>query len=69
ATRDLIIDEVNGLKFDPLNEHDIVKSLNWVIENKEHVRKYKRLPLGLWRRIHPYTYAKALELAIKKVLH
>lgn len=66
ASRDTIISKVNGLKFDPLNVKDTVESLNWVINNIDYVRSKKTLPLGLWKKIHPYTYSKALKLAIKK---
>lgn len=67
STRDIIIDNVNGLKVDPLSISDMVNSIEWVLDNKQNINK-KKLPLSLWKKIHPFSYALSLKRAVKKVI-
>ncbi|WP_204412909.1 glycosyltransferase [Bacillus tianshenii] len=63
ATGDIIIEEKNGKSIDPLDIDNYAKSLNWVLDNKEIV-KQNSVPLKLWKKLHPFSYAKSILKAI-----
>ncbi|OCT10706.1 hypothetical protein A8709_22990 [Paenibacillus pectinilyticus] len=65
ATRDIIVDKVNGIVIDPTDECNLVESLSWVCNNKEYINSVWKLNFGLWRKIHPFSYARSVALAIK----
>ncbi|WP_199620939.1 glycosyltransferase family 4 protein [Paenibacillus alkalitolerans] len=66
ATKDIIVDKQNGLIIDPLDENDILRAFRWVMENQDYIRSQWKLSFGLWRKLHPYSYARAVSAAIKK---
>lgn len=68
ATKDIIIDKQNGLIIDPLDQDDLLQAFQWVMDNQEYVKSEWKLGLGLWRKLHPYSYAKAVSAAIKKAI-
>lgn len=68
ATRDIIVNKVNGIVIDPLDEQNLVQSFSWVCENKEYLQHNWKLNFGIWRKIHPYSYARSVKLAIKKAI-
>lgn len=69
ATKDIIVNKVNGLIIDPLDEDNLVDSFNWTLENKELVLSDNKLNLNLWRKLHPYSYAKAVSNSIYKAIN
>lgn len=68
ATKDIIVDKQNGLIIDPLDENDLLRSFSWVMDNQEYIRSGWRLSFGLWRKLHPYSYARAVSTAIKRAI-
>lgn len=68
ATKDIIIDKHNGIVIDPLDQNDLLHAFKWVMDNQEYVKSERRLNFGLWRRLHPYSYARAVAIAIKKAI-
>lgn len=69
ATKDIIMDKQNGLIIDPLDQENLLQAFRWVMDNQEYVKSEWKLNLGLWRKLHPYSYAKAVSVAIKKAMY
>lgn len=68
ATKDIILDQQNGLIIDPMDENDLLRAFHWLMDHQDYVRSGWKMSLGLWRKLHPNSYAKAVSIAIKKVI-
>jgi glycosyltransferase involved in cell wall biosynthesis len=68
ATKDIITDKHNGLVIDPLDQADLVKGFHWVLQNQDFIQSKWRLSFGLWRKLHPHSYARSVSRAIKKAI-
>lgn len=68
ATKDIIVDQQNGLIIDPLDEEDLLRAFRWLMDNQEYVRSNWKMSLGLWRKLHPNSYANAVTTAIKQAV-
>ncbi|WP_156922496.1 glycosyltransferase family 4 protein [Cohnella thermotolerans] len=65
ATKDIIIDKENGLVIDPLDQHNLVQSLNWIMSNVSYVKSARKLSFKLWRKLHPFSYGRSVIQCIK----
>jgi glycosyltransferase involved in cell wall biosynthesis len=68
ATKDIIVDKVNGIVVDPLDEGNLIQSISWVCDNQDYLKSNWKLNFGIWRKIHPNSYARSVSLAIKKAM-
>ncbi|MEC0106654.1 glycosyltransferase family 4 protein [Paenibacillus taichungensis] len=66
ATKDIIADKQNGLVIDPLDQRNMIEAFQWVMGNKEYIQSQRSQGLSLWRKLHPNSYARSVETAIKK---
>lgn len=68
ATKDIIINQQNGLIIDPLNVNDLLQAFRWLMDHQDYVRSQWKMSFQLWRKLHPYSYAKAVSEAIKTAI-
>jgi len=66
ATKDIIVDKSNGLIIDPLDQNNLVESLNWVLDNSKLIISDRSIRLSIWRKLHPNSYSKSVVNAIYK---
>ncbi|WP_338552652.1 glycosyltransferase family 4 protein [Paenibacillus sp. KS-LC4] len=68
ATKDIIVDKQNGLIIDPLDPHNLKEAMDWVFANKRYIQSSWQLKFGLWRKMHPNYYARAVSSAVNRAL-
>ncbi|ANY67933.1 hypothetical protein BBD42_16725 [Paenibacillus sp. BIHB 4019] len=68
ATKDIIVDKQNGLIIDPLDPQNLKESMDWVFANKRYIQSSWKLKFGLWRKMHPNYYARAVSSAVNRAL-
>jgi glycosyltransferase involved in cell wall biosynthesis len=68
ATKDIIVDKHNGLVIDPLDKQDLLRAFKWLMENEQYIRSNWSQSLKIWRKLHPYSYAKAVSAAINNAI-
>lgn len=68
ATKDIIMDQQNGLIIDPMDVSDVLRAFRWLMDHQEYVRSQWRMSVGIWRKLHPHSYARAVSSAIKKAI-
>ncbi|PAF31564.1 hypothetical protein CHI14_13740 [Paenibacillus sp. 7516] len=66
ATKDIIVDKQNGLVIDPLDQRNMTEAFQWVMNHKDYIQSQRSQDLSLWRKLHPNSYARSVETAIKK---
>ncbi|PQP91218.1 hypothetical protein CPT76_01375 [Paenibacillus sp. AR247] len=68
ATKDIIINQQNGLIIDPLDVNDLLQAFRWLMDHQDYVRSRWKMSFQLWRKLHPHSYAKAVSEAIKTAI-
>ncbi|WP_145947065.1 glycosyltransferase family 4 protein [Paenibacillus sp. Y412MC10] len=68
ATKDIIINQQNGLIIDPLDVNDLLQAFRWLMDHQGYVRSQWKMSFQLWRKLHPHSYAKAVSEAIKTAI-
>ncbi|UVI31611.1 glycosyltransferase family 4 protein [Paenibacillus spongiae] len=68
ATKDIIYNKRNGLVIDPTDTKNLIEGLQWVLSNMDDFKSNWKVDFSLWRKLHPYSYARSIKLSIKAAI-